>query len=623
MFAFKKQALTNERISLKGLPPATFSIDFTTITRPEQLTALGFTASRNGIGFHEDKNGNIIACKQNWIANSEDFSAATWGRNNVSAVANTTETLDPFGTSKASKLSQTTASNPTIGRTLAGSTLASINDCCVIYSVYLKADTCEVISLQNDFATGGRYLVCFDIKNGSVLTTSYLSPLPFPVDLLDYGIQSVGNGWYRCWVRSYISSAIAGSAGALRIYLHNETNGTTPTNISDGTVSIFNGTSKTLYAFGAQLDLTHVLRHYIPTTTGTIFWPRFESFKQGQKIGMSVTNAITHYITHNKTFRTSAVGTENYWVDSANLVRSEGSLSLDGYSKAVRFKANQANQTILYSASVSTSARTIEVYAKRISGSGDIQWTRDGGTTWNNFPTAVTSSEWVRYELYRTSAGSTITIPGFRITTQNDEIELWGIGCSNYHGIADDNNVFFVPCGRSGNSTNSDNFGIPDTNVFTTNNGSMVFEYEITMAPPTGGAVISSLKLGNSTNSDQFFIGAYTATYNQPATPVYRMSGTNTYTGTNLNETLVLNKHYKAGFTWNSSNSLFTGYKDSVKGSSPVTMTTLPTRNILNFCGVRDNSLAAACSINASLVFKRLYFWNATLSDTEMQKGTA
>jgi len=623
MFAFKKQTLTNERISLKGLPPATFSIDFTNITRPEQLTALGFTATRGGIGFYEDKDGTIISCKQNWIANSEDFSASTWTRNNVSATANTTETNDPFGTNKASKASQNTGTNTIIARLLPGSSVAPINDCCVISSIYAKAGTCEVISLQIDCVNGGRYLVCFDIKNGTVLTSSYLSPLPFPVDLLDHGIQSVGNGWYRCWMRSYISAAIAASACTFRIILHNETDGNTPTNISDGTYSGFNGTSKTVYLFGAQFDQTHKLRHYISTTTGTVFWPKFESYIDGQKVGITLTNGITHYLTHNKTFRTSAVGTEGYWIDSADLVRSEGSLSLDGYSKSVRFKANQANQTILYSANVSTSAKTIEVYAKRIAGSGTIQWTRDDGTTWNDFPTAVTSSEWTRYELYATVSGSTITKPGFRITTQNDEIELWGAACTNFHGTSGNNTNGFVPCGRSGNTTNSDNFGISDTTLFTTNNGSLILEWEKTILGPSGGAINTVLKIGNNTTTDQFFIGAYTTTANQPATPAYRMNSVTTYTGTNLVETSVLNKHYKSGFTWDNSTLVFTGYKDSVKGSSPITMTTLPTRNILNFSGSRDVALASTCPIaNAGITLKRLYFWDSTLSDAQMQKGT-
>lgn len=96
-----------------------------------------------------------------------------------------------------------------------------------------------------------------------------------------------------------------------------------------------------------------------------------------------------------------------------------GSSSPDGTATAPSFTATSANATILLTTSVT--ARTFSVWLKRKTGSGTVEITANGGTTW----TAVTlpASGWGRFQVTATSASQKC---GVRVVTSGDEIYMWG-----------------------------------------------------------------------------------------------------------------------------------------------------------------------------------------------------
>lgn len=81
--------------------------------------------------------------------------------------------------------------------------------------------------------------------------------------------------------------------------------------------------------------------------------------------------------------------------------------------------ATGANATCLQTVTLASSQRSMSAYVRRVSGTGTIEMTGDGGTTWT--PITITSS-WARYSL----PAATITNPqfGFRITTSGDSIAV-------------------------------------------------------------------------------------------------------------------------------------------------------------------------------------------------------
>lgn len=138
--------------------------------------------------------------------------------------------------------------------------------------------------------------------------------------------------------------------------------------------------------------------------------------------GLLVEETRTNLLNWSQTFATSG-GTQNNWVDSASLQRvSTTRISPDGTGNALEIKANAADQTIISSAAAGTSAqRVFSVFLKRVTGTGNIQYTLDNGANWTT--QAITTS-WVRYTFAATTANQQV---GIRIRTSGDAIQIWGV----------------------------------------------------------------------------------------------------------------------------------------------------------------------------------------------------
>jgi len=136
-----------------------------------------------------------------------------------------------------------------------------------------------------------------------------------------------------------------------------------------------------------------------------------------QPRGIIIEASATNLCCWSASFATS--GGVNNWVDSNITRNSTSNTDPANGTTALRITASAANATILNNHALSSTARTFSIWLRRFSGTGDIQATLNGGTTWTT--QAITSS-WVRYEFTATSTAHV----GIRIVTSGDSIEVWG-----------------------------------------------------------------------------------------------------------------------------------------------------------------------------------------------------
>ena len=96
-------------------------------------------------------------------------------------------------------------------------------------------------------------------------------------------------------------------------------------------------------------------------------------------------------------------------------------------STTVRLTASAANGTVLQSVTSASANRGYSVYMKRVTGTGNIQITLNGGSTWT---TKTLTSSWQRFDV----SGFAITNPqfGVRIVTSGDAIDFWGSQLETY-----------------------------------------------------------------------------------------------------------------------------------------------------------------------------------------------
>jgi hypothetical protein len=110
------------------------------------------------------------------------------------------------------------------------------------------------------------------------------------------------------------------------------------------------------------------------------------------------------------------------WVAS-NVTKGTDSVTdpMGAANTNVRLTATAGNGTLLQSVTSASATRSYAVYMKRVTGTGNIDLTVDGGTTWT---TKTLTSEWQRFDI--TQAAVTNPQIGVRIVTSGDAIDFWG-----------------------------------------------------------------------------------------------------------------------------------------------------------------------------------------------------
>ena len=168
--------------------------------------------------------------------------------------------------------------------------------------------------------------------------------------------------------------------------------------------------------------------------------------------GLLIESASNNLLNWSESFASSG-GTNNNWADTS-ITRTTGQTDPANGTTAIRFTASAGNATVISTAAIGTSAqRTFSIWLRRVTGTGNIQFTTDNGATWTT--QAITAS-WVRYTFAATTAAQRV---GIRIVTSADAIEMWGAQLENGNGSSS-----YISTGASQGSRAADSCVMTGTN---------------------------------------------------------------------------------------------------------------------------------------------------------------
>jgi hypothetical protein len=284
----------------QALTPSSFGETDATTGR---WKAKAFVGTYGTNGFYLPFSDNSSTPRSNLIRGSEDLgNTALWTMGECSITPNTTAA--PNGSLTADTFTDTATTNQhLIAQSIGTLTIGSL----YTVSIYAKANTRTQIALT----LHAENYASFDLSNGTIISNGGYS---------NCGIQSVGNGWYRCYVTINKTNTI-GNAYYL-IYKD-------ATNVYLGT-----GTGS-IYIWGAQVELASSLGPYYPTTasasTSTLLLGK----------DMSATNGGYNSWVSNNLSVTEGTGNDSLTDSPSNYGAISTTLADDAYqiSKSLRFNS--------------------------------------------------------------------------------------------------------------------------------------------------------------------------------------------------------------------------------------------------------------------------------------------
>ena len=190
----------------------------------------------------------IEESRTNLITYSEDFSDASWTKQNAGITTNTSATTAPDGTNNAEKLIESLDVSTTYHVINKFGGFSATSGTSYTYSLFVKAAerTKCIIGFDIGSAFSNYQYGLYDLSAGTssiFLGSPTISITPYP------------NGWYRCSV----TAAATGTATAIyTLQTYTTSNGY----VGDGTSGI--------YIWGAQLETRAFPTSYIPTVASTV-----------------------------------------------------------------------------------------------------------------------------------------------------------------------------------------------------------------------------------------------------------------------------------------------------------------------------------------------------------------
>lgn len=192
-------------------------------------------------------NGLLIEeTRTNLFLQSADYSQSSTNASPNDTTRTANQGVSPDGGTNAASVVPSTGTGTHIAyRTFTGATSTAYT-----FSVFLKPSGYNFVQLQ--LANTGFPASCtanVNVSTGSVLATG--------AGATSSGIQSVGNGWYRCWVTATSQASAGTYVAAIVPY-----NGGSTSFAGDGTSGVL--------AWGGQVEAAIFPTSYIPTTTASV-----------------------------------------------------------------------------------------------------------------------------------------------------------------------------------------------------------------------------------------------------------------------------------------------------------------------------------------------------------------
>jgi hypothetical protein len=338
----------------------------------------------------------------------------------------------------------------------------------------------------------------------------------------------------------------------------------------------------------ASTTATYINSSGYVTTAGTDV-PRFDHDPTTlAPRGLLIEAAATNLLNWSASFATSG-GTNNNWADTS-ITRTTGQADPANGTTAIRFTASAGNATVISSAAIGTSAaRTFSVWLRRVTGTGNIQYTQNNGTNWT---TQAITATWTRYTFTHTVDHRV----GIRIVTSGDAIEMWGAQLETGSGASS-----YIPTGASTATRNPDNCELLNLTTMGFNASAGTIYVDTGTRIGTGGRSYSFMP--TSGINDQIFEGnGFLLNVYSSGTFVAQI-GTGTASAAKIAAAYAVND-----------------YAVSVNGGAPSTDTAgaLPTTIAKLTIGARDSS--SVTQMNGCIrVFK---YWPTRLPNAQLQSLT-
>lgn len=244
-------------------PGSSLSMNFlrsTSLTSPQGLPMIH---SRGGGAMDYNANGILEWAPENVYLWSDAIDNAYWTKLNATITANQAST--PFD-GVVADLIQDNATNGFHSCYRVG--VVTLNTWTTVYHCFKVPPTnagrwCHLFA----YTGGGLRYAYFDILNGVVGNKD--------AAIASSGINSLGDGWYQCWV-TYLSNNSGSADSGFGL-------------ASANGVNSYAGSGLGLYHCGAQFDRSRTVRPYNPTTSSGYFAPRFDYYPtQGTWVGQNL-----------------------------------------------------------------------------------------------------------------------------------------------------------------------------------------------------------------------------------------------------------------------------------------------------------------------------------------------
>lgn len=348
---------------------------------PGQAAARLNQAARTSAAMQIRSDGMHEFAPHNLLTYSSQFDNAAWTKVRLSIAENSE--VAPDGTLTADKLVEDNQNNTHYADATNATVVTGAMYTASFYAKAAERTSAQAYIVDSGIATGTTST--FNLSSGTVTSGAQAS------------ITSVGNGWYRCTVYG----TVAASTARLRVFPNsNNYQG-------DGTSGI--------YVWGAQINLGTVATPYVPTTTAAVYAPAIDWLSGIGAYGLRSEAAATNLALRSRDLTQAA------WT-ATNATTAKTATGIDGVANSASVvTATDANATVLQAITHASEERTLSIYLKRRTGTGTVETTIDGGSTW---VARTLTTDWQRFTTTATLANPSV---GIRIVTSGDAVDVDGV----------------------------------------------------------------------------------------------------------------------------------------------------------------------------------------------------
>ena len=305
---------------------------------------LSFTRASNGTRVNSA--GLVEVAPWNLLEQSETFDNAGWTKAQISVSANTTTA--PNGTTTADTITTSSTGVCYIYQAF------SLNGGVFTLSIYAKKGNNNFIAINNQASATNWVTAVFDLTDGTFGEYAVGSGGGFTY--ISNNIESVGNGWYRC---SLVFSGVTANPTYPSIMFAPSKTGNTFTSNYGETSG--NASGKTLFIWGAQLNIGSTAKPYFPTTD-RLNVPRLTYQNGGGGCpSLLLEKQSTNLMTYSEQFDNADWTKRNATISANNTTSPDGTQNAD---KLVEDTATGQHDFYQYFACINGNSYSMSFYAK-------------------------------------------------------------------------------------------------------------------------------------------------------------------------------------------------------------------------------------------------------------------